>query len=270
MNARALAAIVRKDLMVVGRSRGVILPIILVPLIMLVILPAVAAIVPQFVDDASFAEFDMLLEAMPVGIQDQLMELTDPQRLVILLLVYFMAPMYLIVPLMVASVIAADSFAGEKERKTLEALLYTPTTDRELLTAKLLSAWIPALAVAWGGFVLYAFVGNAAAWPVMGRLFFPNWMWIVLVIWVVPAVAGLGLLITVLISARVRGFQEAYQLSGVVVLPVLLLVIGQATGVMVMSTGIVALLGLVLWIVDLWLLRHGARTFRRGELIARL
>ncbi len=39
---------------------------------------------------------------------------------------------------------------------------------------------------------------------------------------------------------------------------------------MVMGTGTVALLGLVLWIVDLWLLRYGARTFRRGELIARL
>jgi ABC-type Na+ efflux pump permease subunit len=41
---------------------------------------------------------------------------------------------------MVSSVLAADSFAGEKERKTLEALLYTPTTDRELFTAKLLEA----------------------------------------------------------------------------------------------------------------------------------
>ena len=72
------------------------------------------------------------------------------KALIVLILVYFFAPFYLILPLMVASVIAADSFAGEKERKTLEALLYTPTTDGELFLAKMLSAWTPAVAVAWG------------------------------------------------------------------------------------------------------------------------
>ena len=44
----------------------------------------------------------------------------------IAMLVYLFAPMYLIVPMMVSAVIAADSFVGERERKTLEALLHTP------------------------------------------------------------------------------------------------------------------------------------------------
>ncbi|MBD3171504.1 ABC transporter permease subunit [Candidatus Bathyarchaeota archaeon] len=34
---------------------------------------------------------------------------------------------------MSSSVIATDSFAGEKERNTLEVLLATPLTDSELL-----------------------------------------------------------------------------------------------------------------------------------------
>ena len=148
-----------------------------------------------------------------------------------LLLVYLFAPMYLIVPLMVASVIAADAFAGEKERRTLEALLYTPTTDRELLVGKLLVGFVPALAVAWGGFLLYAGVANAAAWPVMGQIFFPTpcggcWR----CGWHPPSPpSGLGA--TVLVSARVNTFQEAYQIGGVVVLPIVVLVVGQATGV---------------------------------------
>ncbi len=104
----------------------------------------------------------------------------------------------------------------------------------------------------------------------MGRIFFPTTMWLVLVIWVTPAVAGLGLGTMVLVSVRVQGFQEAYQLGGAVVLPILLLVIGQAAGVMYLNVGFVLLLGLVLWGVDAALLWFGTRTFRRSELTARL
>ena len=39
---------------------------------------------------------------------------------------YLLAPLFLIVPLMVSAVLAADAFAGEKERRTLEALLHLP------------------------------------------------------------------------------------------------------------------------------------------------
>ncbi len=158
--------------------------------------------------------------------------------------------MFLIVPMMVASVIAADSFAGEKERKTLEALLYTPTTDFELVAAKLVAAWVPAIIVAWVGFVLYGIVANGAAWGTMGQIFFPNTMWVVLALWVAPGVAGLGLSATVLVSVRANSFQDAYQLGAMVVLPIVALMISQATGVLYLSLDFVFLLGLVCWIID--------------------
>jgi ABC-2 type transport system permease protein len=104
----------------------------------------------------------------------------------------------------------------------------------------------------------------------MGRIFFPNMMWIGLALWVAPAIAGLGLGTTVLISARAQSFQEAYQLGGVVVLPILLLVVGQATGILYFSSGLVFLLGLVFWMVDAVLLLAGGQTFRRTELATRL
>ena len=272
MNWRAIKAIVRKDLKVVFQNKGVSIPLIVVPVLILGVLPALAAFAPalQDIPGSPFAGLDTFVEQMPPGLKADLAGYDEMQMIIVLMLVYFLAPMYLILPLMVASVIAADSFAGEKERKTLEALLYTPTTDGELFLAKLLSAWLPALGIAWGGFVLYTLVANLAAWPTMGRVFFPNTMWLVLALWVAPAVAGVGLGVTVLISARAEGFQEAYQLGAVVVLPILLLVIGQATGVMYFSTWLVLLLGLFFWIVDAALLWFGGRTFRRSELAARL
>jgi ABC-2 type transport system permease protein len=272
MNARFVRAIVRKDLKVVAQSKGVLIPLIVVPLVMFVALPVLASFLPALNDASEVSSTGLggLLEQMPGGLQDQLAGYSEDQQLIVLALVYFLAPMYLIVPLMVASVIAADSFAGEKERKTLEALIYTPTTDLELFVGKLLSAWIPALAVALLGFLLYGSVANLVAWPTMGRIFFPNVMWLMLVLWVTPAVAGLGLGVTVLLSARAQGFQDAYQTGAIVVLPLLLLVISQVTGVMYFSLELVLLLGLILWIVDAALVWFGARTFQRDEIIARL
>jgi ABC-2 type transport system permease protein len=111
---------------------------------------------------------------------------SSDQLMIVFTLVYMLAPMFLIIPLMVASVVAADSFAGEKERKTLEALIYTPTTDLELFVGKVLSAMIPAMLVTLVGFMLYALTANIAAWPTMGQIFFPNTAWIILVLWVAP------------------------------------------------------------------------------------
>lgn len=272
MNWRAIKAIIRKDLKVVLQSRGVRIPLILLPLIILVILPSLASLGPalQGVPGTPFAGLDNFLEHMPAGLRAKMAGYDETQSIVVLAVVYFLAPLYLVLPLMFATVIAADSFAGERERKTLEALLYTPTTDRELFLAKLLSAWLPALGIAWGGFVPYGLAANLAAWPTMGRIFFPNAMWIVLVLWVAPSVAGLGLGITVLISARAQGVQEAYQVGAAVVLPILLLIVGQAAGVMYLSSGLVLLLGLVLWTVDGALLWFAGRVFRRTELATRL
>jgi ABC-2 type transport system permease protein len=134
----------------------------------------------------------------------------------------------------------------------------------------MLSAWLPAVAIGLIGFVLYGVVANVAAWPVMGRIYFPNLMWIVLALWVAPAVARLGLGATVLVSARVSTFQEAYQMGAIVVLPVIALVIGQAVGVMYLSVEFVLLLGAILWAVDAALLCFGSKSFTRGELIARV
>jgi ABC-type Na+ efflux pump permease subunit len=272
MNWRAVRAIVRKDLKVVLQNKGVSIPLIVVPVVIMGLLPTLAALAPTLenIPGSTFSELGAFVEQMPAGLRANLAGLDEMQTIIVLVLVYMLAPMYLIMPLMVSSVIAADSFAGEKERKTLEALLYTPTTDRELILAKFLSPWLPAVAIAWGTFIIYCVIANLAGWRVMGRIFLPNGMWLVLALWVAPAVAAMSLGVTVLVSARAETFQEAYQLGAIVVLPVILLVVGQATGVMYFSVGLVLLLGLVMWLIAAALLWLGGRRFARDTLATKL
>jgi len=255
MNWRAILAIVRKDLKVVAQNKGVVIPTIAVPVLLFGVLPSVATVAVSLAG-SSLGEVAELLERMPASLKNELAVYTAEQQVVVFFLVYMLAPMFLIIPLMVASVIAADSFAGERERRTLDG--------------KLLSAWLAAIAVALVGFLLYSVTANAAAWPIVGTVFFPNGMWIALVLWVVPATAVLGLGTMVLVSGRAQGFQDAYQIGGVVVVPILLLVFGQISGVMYFSVWLVILLGAVLWVADAVLVWIGSRLFRRGRLIADL
>jgi ABC-2 type transport system permease protein len=265
MNWNAMQAIVRKDMKVVFQNKGVSIPLIAAPIVILVAFPAMVFFLGPMLGGMVATDSGSGIVGMAAGLPG-LAGYDEAQMMVVYFLVYMMAPLYLLLPTIVAIGFAADSFAGEKERKTLEALLYTPTTDWELLLGKLLSAWLPALGVAWGGFLLYAVMANLSAWPVMGRLFFPTTMWVILALWVAPAVAGLGVGAMVLISSRARTYQEAYQLGGMVAVLIVGLLILQVSGVMVFSAWLVALLGLLFWAIDAALLWFGRRGFRRTKL----
>lgn len=273
MNWRAIFAITRKDLKVVSKSKAVMYPLILVPVVLMVFIPGLVGLVLQ--DEAAIEEFSTdaqgFFENLPDGIRSELDAYeSDNQRVLYLVIVYQFAPLYLMLPLLVSSVIAADSFAGEKERKTLEALLYSPTTNSEIYIGKMLSAWIPAILIGGVGAIMYNLTANIVGWSVMRQVFMPNLMWMVLVVLVAPAAAGLGLAAMVLVSSRVRSFQEAYQLGNLVVIPIVLLMLGQFAGVMYFSVEAVVIMGLIIWAIDVSLLWYGAKSFKRTELISQL
>jgi ABC-type Na+ efflux pump permease subunit len=273
MNWRAIRAIITKDLRVVLRTPAVLLPTLIVPIIMQVLMPAGFGLAATYLPETATTELDdlkQMLQNMPSSIRQELDGLDDRQSFLVLMTVYLFAPMYLIVPLMVASVIAADSFAGEKERKTLEALLHSPTTSQELFAGKVLSSLIPAVIASLISFALYTLILNGVGWQVMGRIFFPNLMWLILVFWVAPGVSCVGLGLSVILSSRVKTFQEAYQLSGLVVLPIVFLMIGQISGIIYLSTGFALGFGLVVWIIATAILWFGARTFQRDNVLAQL
>jgi hypothetical protein len=124
MNWRAIRAIMRKDLQVALQSNAVAMPMLIVPLILVVFLPTIVALVPFGVQmfggvlsPHDTRELAALLARLPPALRQELAGYDLPQAIVIFLLTYLFAPLYLIVPIMVSSVIAADSFAGEKERK---------------------------------------------------------------------------------------------------------------------------------------------------------
>jgi hypothetical protein len=74
----------------------------------------------------------------------------------------------------------------------------------------------------------------------------------------------------VLVSSRVHTFTEAQQTSGLLALPIIMLVIGQAIGVIYLSVGAVVLLGVVIWVLDAVLIWLGVKQFSRSALMTRI
>jgi ABC-type Na+ efflux pump permease subunit len=192
------------------------------------------------------------------------------QMFVLYMAAFMLAPLFLIMPLMFSSVVGADSFVGERERKTLEALLYSPTTDMELFLGKILAAVIPAISLSWLTYLVYIIVVNVSSYGLFNRIWFPLPAWWPMMFWMTPAFALLGVSATVLISSRVKTFMEAYQLTGSLVIIVLALVIGQVTGVLYLGIGSVMLLGTLIWVVDAILIYISVRNFKRSMLVSRL
>jgi hypothetical protein len=124
--------------------------------------------------------------------------------------------------------------------------------------------------LSWVGFICFAIVSNAVAWPVMHRIFVPTRLWIVMIVWVAPAVAALGLGVMVRVSVRARTSQEANQLGGAVILPLIFLVVGQSTGLLLVAMPIAIAIGGVLWLIAIWLCARGAKRFTRDQLSARM
>lgn len=259
----AIRAVISKDLRAVRRSRLIMIPMIVVPVLLLVILPLGLGL---FARTASTAEaqaaVDELAGALPGNFDD-----VPPEELVFeVVLGFLLAPLFLIVPLMVSAVLAADAFAGEKERKTMEGLLHLPISDRDLFLAKIVGAFIPALLISWLGFLAFAIIANGVAWPVMERIFVPTKLWLVMILWVAPAVATFGLGVMVRVSARARTTQEATQLGGAVILPLIFLALGQASGLLLVDLAFAIAIGAVAWAIALWLVWRGANRFTRDRL----
>jgi ABC-2 type transport system permease protein len=258
----AMRAVMAKDFTAIRRSRAVVLPMLIVPTLLMVVLPLGIGMAAR----GSPPDVSAVLSRLPGDIARPILDLPASQQLVVLVNGYLLAPLFLIVPLMVAAVLAADSFAGEKERRTIETLLHTPIAERDLFYAKLLGAFLPAVAISWIGFAAFAVVVNTVAWPVMGRVFVPTRLWAVMILWVAPAVAALGMGVMVRVSARARGVQEASQLGGAVILPLIFLAVGQSTGLLLVTLPVAVGIGAAIWAVALWLIVRGAGRFTRDRM----
>jgi uncharacterized membrane protein SpoIIM required for sporulation/ABC-type transport system involved in multi-copper enzyme maturation permease subunit len=166
-------------------------------------------------------------------------------------------------PISFSLVIALETFAGEKERNSLEPLLATPLTDAQLYLGKTLAAVIPPLLAAYLGIVVY----------LAGLYFTKGWtpppILVVLVV-LLTTVEGVVMVSgAVVVSSQTTSVRASNLLASFIIIPMALLVQGEAIIMFWANYNVLWWIILFLLVVDVILVRMGVHTFNREELLGR-
>jgi ABC-2 type transport system permease protein len=176
--------------------------------------------------------------------------------------------MFMMLPVVIPAAIASYSIVGEKTSRSLEPLLATPITTAELLIGKAVAAAVPAVLATWGAFGIYVvgarlMVSNL----IFGYLIAPEWLLAIFV--VSPLLTLMAVSTAIMVSSRVTDPRVAEQLSAVVVLPLLLLIIGQSVGFILIDQRVIVIMGIVVAVIDAALFYFSVQVFQRETILTR-
>lgn len=244
----AMGAIIKKDLRGITANKRLFSSILIVPLVLTIIFPSILVLTIHFVPEET-DDFQKLLEMLPVSDQNG-----DFSQIIIKLVVNNILPVFfLMIPIMTASIMAASSFVGEKEKHTLETLLYCPLSLKQIFRSKVLASFFLSMIVSFLSFFAMILVLETEIFCTTGSFLLPSLSWLVTMLLIAPAISLIAITLIVRGSAKAQTVEEAQQGAVFLILPIILLVVGQFTGILLVSSWILLGLGIVCALLA-WLL----------------
>ena len=260
-------ALTGKELADVRQNLTIFLPAVLVTVVA-ILLPLLVAVVIPAVTGERLSDSGDLEIALEMYKKDPSMQRLDPEAAIQAYVFQYFLVMLVLGPITSAMSVAAFSVVGEKQARTLEPLLVTPITTLELLGAKLLGAFVPAIALTVAALVLYLTVVAAfASDGVVGVLLGPRSLGVVFLIG--PLAALVALQLSVCVSSRANDARTAQQLSIFVILPIPALLLGQLFGGIELTMPVILSISLFLLLVNVGLAWIAIRLFDRETILTR-
>ncbi|HIH28617.1 MAG TPA: ABC transporter permease subunit, partial [Thermoplasmata archaeon] len=176
---------------------------------------------------------------------------------------------FIIVPATLPTIIATYSIVGEKNNRSLEPLLATPTTDGELLAGKIFSAFIPSMGATYLAFSLGVVLLDIVLIPKVGYPLLPNLTWILSMALLAPTACLMSVLACVLVSSKVNDVRAAQQLGGFVVMPVVVLMLGVLAGFIFLSPVMIFIFAGLYGLLDLGLFFFARAIFNREAILTK-
>ncbi|WP_436960511.1 ABC transporter permease subunit [Staphylococcus xylosus] len=269
MNYKNVMNIVLKDLLETKSDKGMIAPLLIVPFIFSVFLPLLVILggsnhlMVNFIGGVKIFTEQLPSNFIPL-------DLSEGEVMVYAILMYFFVPLFLLIPVMISTIISTSSFTGEKERKTIEGLLYTPITNKELMLGKILASAIPSIIITWVSLIVYGMIIDIYAINVLGELIFPNLNWLIISLLLSPLVTFLSISLVVSISHRVKTSKSAQSISMLLILPIIGLIVSQASGTILFGSAVSLILSIILVVLDIILYFIIAKTFNRDKFITKI
>lgn len=178
-------------------------------------------------------------------------------------------PIFLIMPVFLPILIAAQSIGGERERRTLEPLLATPVSTLEIILAKSIAAVFPALIITWIAAIVFMGGLDWLAIHHGSSVLLPNTHWLVGLFVLSPLLALFGNTLAVVVSSRVQDPRAAQNLAAMSVVPLVGLVVAQIMGRVGLDLGFYLGFALALAAADTVLVALAVSLFDRERLLTR-
>ncbi|NLJ30609.1 MAG: ABC transporter permease [Clostridiales bacterium] len=255
-------AIVKKDFSEVWDTRMARNTLIAVPALLAIVLPVMYLVMIYFLPPGQLNGMDQMMRLFP----EELKSFSVRQSMFYLLTNLICPMFFLMIPLMNSTVSAACSFVGEKERGTIETLLLTPLSVKQIFKAKVVGCVLLSALSTAASFVIFAVVISAGD-ILLKMPFFMNWNWVVLVFLLAPALTVLGVIFMVMVSGKSKSYMESIQTSGYIVLPIVLLFVGQFAGLFQLNAPVLLAFSAGLFALDALLLRLAAHSFTPEKLL---
>lgn len=261
--SKAERALMMKDLSALCRRRLILTLLIALPLVFAVAFPLLFLFVSAMVspESSGVEQFKNLLDNIPQG--------TDERAQMFYIFTAFISPMlFMLIPLLSAIITASYTFAGERAHGTMETLLFAPFSVLRFLQVKAASSVLASGLVTAVSFILF-FVVTAIGDMVLKAPFFFDLSWFVLVFLLSPAITVLGVTFAAMLTVKARSTAESIQISGYIVLPILLIFIGQIMGLYRLNSIALLILTAIIVVIDLCLFNFGFRRFTAEKLLTR-
>jgi ABC-type transport system involved in multi-copper enzyme maturation permease subunit len=254
------------------RDPNLVLPLVLMPCL-IGVLAGISAFA-SFAQDSTAvgaAVTNAALDQLPQAAVQRLSNLptNDRHATIETLLKAFSIPLFWIIPVALIPALAADSFVGERERSSLEPLLATPIGTGQLLLGKLAAAVIPAAIGTWLGVLVFWAVTLLSGSTLYPRVLLADGDWLFSLLVVTPLVALFTAGVAALISTRVSGYRVAYQLNGLIVLPVVLLLLPITAFLFLVTGAALAYVAALFAVLDIAIVVWANKFFDRERLLSR-
>jgi len=261
-----IRALLAKEFADLARNPAVFLPAVLTGVLTVAMPFIIAVAVPYFTGERLSDSSDFATAAGAYGPTSAFA--LDPEGAVQALIFHQFLVLLVLTPVAGSMSVAAYSVIGEKQARTLEPLLATPLTTFELLAAKVLGAFLPAVGLTFASYAVYV---GGVVWLAQPRVFTvllePQALAVIFILGPLSSLAALQL--AVCVSSRVNDARSAQQIGALVILPIAGLLVAQVTGAVVLTPRLMAGLAMTLTGLNIALMLVGITLFRRETILTR-
>ena len=257
-----MAAIIKKDMQSITSNKRMFATLLIVPIVLTIFLPSVFILTLYFVPEEG-DELRQLLETLPLPLQGG----SSLQSMILLMLNFILPGFFLMIPIMASSVMSAASFVGEKEKRTLETLLYCPLSLKQIFRSKVTASFLISMVVSGISFAAMLVVVEALSYTITGGFVLPDIKWIFILFLVAPAISLIAITLIVRMSAKAQSVEDAQQGAVFLLIPVLLLLIGQFTGILLISSWLLLSIGILCAFAAVILLNKSMSHFQYETLL---